>query len=111
MTQSKTLPRESQTLETLIALYCRDHHQMPEGALCDACQSLLTYARSRLEKCPYGEKKPACSACPIHCYTPKRRKEIQDVMRYAGPRMMRSHPILALGHLIKQLKKPPTVKP
>lgn len=106
-----TLEREAQTLAAMISLYCRNHHQMPEGALCASCQSLLAYARSRLEKCPCGENKPACSACPIHCYTPKRRKEIQDVMRYAGPRMMRSHPMLAVRHLIKKFRNSKPVKP
>ncbi len=95
----------------MIALYCRDRHQMPKGEICDACRELLTYAQSRLNKCPYGEAKPACSACPIHCYKPARRKEIQSVMRYAGPRMMRSHPILAVEHLIKKFRKPKSVRP
>jgi hypothetical protein len=31
-------------------------------------------------------------------------------MRYAGPRMMRSHPLLALGHLLKKFKKTNVVK-
>lgn len=94
----------------MILLYCRNLHKTENDALCPSCRELLAYARSRLEKCPYGENKPACSACPIHCYKPKRRKEIQDVMRYAGPRMMRSHPMLAVRHLIKKFRKSKPVK-
>jgi len=46
----------------------------------------------------------------VHCYKPERRKQIQQVMRYAGPRMLRSHPLLAIRHLLKNFKKPRAVK-
>jgi len=104
LTPSKAFQREAQTLDAMIALYCRGRHSMPEGELCYSCRELLTYALSRLDKCPFGDNKPACSACPVHCYKPARRKDIQEVMRYSGPRMMRSHPLLAIRHLLKKLK-------
>jgi hypothetical protein len=31
-------------------------------------------------------------------------------MRYAGPRMMRHHPLLAIGHMIDGLRKEPGSK-
>jgi hypothetical protein len=35
------------------------------------------------------------------------RERIRKVMRYAGPRMLYTHPVLALFHLFHSLKKPP----
>lgn len=100
------MQKEQQTIAAMIALYCRDLHKTRKGALCGSCADLLSYARSRLDKCPYAEDKPTCAKCPVHCYKPERRKQIQQVMRYAGPRMLRAHPFLAIRHLLKQFKKP-----
>jgi hypothetical protein len=33
------------------------------------------------------------------------QKKIKAVMRYAGPRMLKAHPILAAKHLLKALTK------
>ena len=98
------LRREARTVEAMIHRYCRAHHQPPH--LCPDCTELLAYARKRLHHCPFQEKKPTCGNCLIHCYTPQQRQRIQAVMRYAGPRMLFSHPILALWHLLDGLRKP-----
>lgn len=98
--------REIKTLKAMIAIYCRDHHASGD-ALCGECDALRTYALSRLERCTFGEKKPKCSACPIHCYKPAMRTAIRDVMRYAGPRMLVKHPVLAIGHTVDGLLHPP----
>jgi hypothetical protein len=89
--------RERQTIEAMIRLFCRDQHGTKRG-LCPQCAGLQAYARERLEQCPYGEDKPTCANCPIHCYKPVRRREVQTVMRYAGPRMLWHYPILAIRH-------------
>lgn len=83
----------------MVAIYCRDHHQPVDGAPCPGCTDFLTYAGRRLEKCPYGQDKPTCANCPIHCYKRDPREFARTVMRYAGPRMMWRHPWLALMHL------------
>lgn len=98
--------REQRTVELMIALYCRDHHH-PEGDLCPDCRALRDYARLRLAHCPFQENKTTCGNCPIHCYKPALREKIREVMRYAGPRMARRHPMLALGHLLDGLRKRP----
>jgi hypothetical protein len=106
----KFLEREYKTIEAMLELSCRERHDTKKGELCPACQELLTYAKARLDKCPYREKKPTCGRCPIHCYKPVMRVRIRDVMRYAGPRMLRRHPILALRHLLdgrKTILRPP----
>ena len=90
----------------MIRLYCHECHLTRREDLCFSCGELLEYAKSRLDKCPYAEDKPSCAKCSVHCYKPAQRTHIQKVMRYAGPRMMRSHPLLAIRHLVKSLKKP-----
>jgi predicted amidophosphoribosyltransferase len=92
------LARERRTVEAMICLYCRGQHGCP-GDLCAACRELADYARARLERCPFGEAKPTCARCPVHCYRPEMRERIRAVMRYAGLRMLLRHPLLALGHL------------
>ena len=105
------MQKEYKTIQAMISLYCRERHQPPRGGLCDSCGDLLAYASSRLDKCPFAENKPTCATCPVHCYKPARRDEIRKVMRYAGPRMLRSHPFLAIRHLLRKIKKPKTVEP
>ena len=99
--------REKQTLKAMIAIYCRDRHP-PRADLCADCVALQDYALARLEHCTFGADKPKCAACPIHCYKPAMRNAIRDVMRYAGPRMLVRHPVLALGHTVDGiLHRPP----
>ncbi len=98
-TAGARLARERRTIKAMIAIYCHDHHHH-RGGLCDACASLGAYADKRLDLCPYGPGKPTCVHCPVHCYQPRMRESVKDVMRYAGPRMMRYHPILAVRHLL-----------
>jgi hypothetical protein len=99
--------REKKTLKAMIVLYCHDRHAPQEG-LCAECIALQDYAMARLERCTFGEDKPKCAACPIHCYKPAMRAAIRDVMRHAGPRMLLHHPVLALGHTVDGiLHRPP----
>lgn len=101
--------RERRTLEAMIRLQCRDRHRPDADGLCDACRDLLRYAESRLAKCPFGADKPTCARCPVHCYRPEMRERVREVMRYAGPRMPREHPWLALLHLLDGRRKAPAL--
>jgi hypothetical protein len=98
---SKThrLERERRTIQVMIQLYCRGNHQS-HGDLCPACQQLSVYAMQRLEKCPFQAAKPTCARCPIHCYKPAMRQQVRQVMRFAGPRMLLRHPLLAILHTL-----------
>jgi len=91
----------------MIRLYCEKHHA-PEELLHPECQELLQYALERLDKCPFQEHKSTCETCPVHCYRPELRERIREVMRYAGPRMLFRHPVLALLHLWDGIRKEPT---
>ncbi len=101
----RRMERERKTIAAMSKIYCRDYHGLPDGNLCPSCQELLNYAYFRLEKCPYQEKKPTCANCPIHCYKPEMRERVRAMMRYAGPRMLLRHPILAVAHLLDGRKK------
>jgi hypothetical protein len=100
------MKRERKTVENMIKIYCRDQHKT-EGVLCQECRELAEYALLRLRNCPFQENKTTCGNCPIHCYKPHMREKIRAVMRYAGPRMIRHHPLLAIGHMIDGLRKEP----
>jgi hypothetical protein len=102
------LRREYRTMECMVAIWCADHHRdraqsAPDG--CEECREFLAYAARRLEKCPYGEAKPTCAKCPIHCYKRAQREHARVVMRYAGPRMMLRHPWLSFMHVVDKLRK------
>lgn len=56
----------------------------------------------RLDRCKFGNEKPTCKKCPIHCYKPDMREKMRAVMRWAGPRMMLYHPKEAIRHLIRE---------
>lgn len=101
--QHPRLRREEKTVAAMIHLTCRDQHGS-QGELCDECAGLLEYARLRLDNCPFGADKPTCQRCPVHCYQPSRREQVRQVMRYAGPRMMLRHPVLAVLHLVDTLR-------
>lgn len=95
------IEKEKQTVKQMIFFYCR--HKEGNKEICAACSKLLEYALERLSKCPFGEEKKTCRLCKTHCYNPKMKEHIREVMRYAGPRMMIYHPIIALKHLWREL--------
>ena len=99
------LARERVTIGKMVGIYCAGHHEASGDALCEACQEFLDYAELRLEKCPYGEDKPTCANCPIHCYKPARKAQAKAIMRYAGPRMLIRHPLLAIAHQMDGFRK------
>lgn len=89
----------------MVGIYCSAHHDIAGNMLCANCQEFLDYAELRLEKCPYGEDKPTCANCPIHCYKPARKTQAREIMRYAGPRMLLRHPLLAVAHKLDGFRK------
>lgn len=93
--------REKRVVAEMIALYCRDNHGSARGVLCPQCKALTDYAHLRSDKCPFMENKTFCSNCKVHCYKPDMREQIRKVMRYSGPRMLKTHPILAIRHLVE----------
>lgn len=100
------MAREARTIQAMIELYCSEQHGSPIG-LCAECQELENYALARLDHCPFQEDKTTCVKCPVHCYRPAMRERVRGVMRYAGPRMLYRHPVLAIMHLLDGRRKTP----
>jgi hypothetical protein len=92
------LARELATLRAMIRLHCHDLHGEDDG-LCAGCAALLAYATRRLDRCAFGDDKPTCANCSVHCYGAAMREEVRTVMRHSGPRIVWRHPMLALRHL------------
>jgi len=100
---SKSIIEEEKGLVTqMILLYCRKKHG--GISLCDECTVLKEYAHKRLDKCGYGENKPACSKCPTHCYAQPYRGQIRQVMRFSDPRILLHYPVQERRHMLRYLK-------
>jgi hypothetical protein len=101
--ETARIKRELKTIAAMLRIYCRDHHgavARSDAGVCAECAGLHEYARQRLAACTYGSEKPTCVNCPIHCYGRQQREAMRIVMRYAGPRMIWRHPVLALAHIV-----------
>ena len=105
---NQRLSREWKTMEAMMIIYCRDQHGAT-AALCPECQGLLNYANVRLDRCRFGEEKPTCAKCPVHCYQRDRREQIKVMMRYASPRMLWEHPVMSLRHWLDGFRKAPEI--
>ncbi|MEE8324795.1 MAG: nitrous oxide-stimulated promoter family protein [Candidatus Humimicrobiaceae bacterium] len=99
---SNRINNEKITVEKMVLLYCKKHHN--GSPLCDECKELINYSHLKLDKCTFGELKPACSKCSVHCYKPLLRKQIREIMRYSGPRMIYNHPLIAIKYMINKIK-------
>ena len=108
MNQDRRIAREKETVESMMRVYCADHHG-GTASLCDACRELLDYAHNRLDTCPFQDAKPACNHCQVHCYSRLMRDRVKAVMRYAGPRMLFRHPLLSFYHLLDKRRKAPSI--
>ena len=100
--------REKRTISQMVALYCADNHDAAARtetahcgeAVCPGCASIDAYAVLRTERCRKMDVKTSCDECEHHCYKPEERERIRAVMRYAGPRMLKKHPLAAIRHLL-----------
>ena len=95
------IQNEKKIVEQMIRLYCR--HKEGNKELCQECTEILNYAQKRLSNCKFGNNKPTCKQCPIHCYQPKMRIKIKQRMQWAGPRMLLYHPLTAIMHIVREL--------
>ncbi|MCF7849502.1 MAG: nitrous oxide-stimulated promoter family protein [Kiritimatiellales bacterium] len=91
---------EIRTINAMIRMYCRAHHGK-NRMLCAECRQLSEYAQQRILQCPLGDGKVACSKCTVHCYQPEMRTRVIEVMRFAGPKMIYRHPVLAIRHVLR----------
>ena len=102
--------REFRIIATMLRMYCHSHHAPEHARLCPECLAMHDYARRRLERCVFGDTKPTCANCIVHCYKPSMREQIRQVMRWAGPRMLWRHPVLAIRHILDGRLPAPTLQ-
>ncbi len=105
------MSREWRTIQAMIAISCRARHGGRRGELCAECEALRAYAELRLTRCPFGQDKPTCNHCKVHCYKPEMRERVREIMRFAGPRMLTRHPYLATMHLLVDDRRAAPLKP
>lgn len=101
--------REQRMLEAMLRSYCRHHHH--SQPLCAECGALARYAQRRLERCMFGDEKPTCANCLVHCYKAQMREKVRVMMRWAGPRMLWRHPVLAILHQLDGRRPSPKRPP
>lgn len=113
----KAWEKEKKLIPVMIKKYCKGKHKAERKAqgirsdeVCESCKDLTEYALFRLEKCPFKVNKKFCSFCKIHCYKPEMREKIKAVMKYSGPRMLPSHPIFAISHVVQMIKHKKSLK-
>jgi hypothetical protein len=109
-TKSARRAREFKTIVVMLRMYCRAHCGTKAPPLCDDCRELHDYARRRLERCVFGEAKPTCANCAVHCYKAVMRERVRQAMRWAGPRMIWRHPVLAVWHILDGRRPTPTLQ-
>ena len=102
--QLKAWEKEKKLIPVMIRKFCHGNHKTKGKGICDDCKELTEYALFRLDKCPFKINKKFCSFCKIHCYKPDMREKIKAVMKYSGPRMLFTHPIFAISHVVQMIK-------
>jgi len=101
--------RELKTIAVMLRMYCHAHHGSKDAPLCRDCIELHDYARRRLQRCVFGQAKPTCANCTVHCYKASMRQRVRQAMGWAGPRMLWRHPVLAVRHLVDGRQPAPTL--
>jgi hypothetical protein len=92
---------QEKLVKEMILLYCNKNHNT-KNELCESCSELFGYVQKRLKYCPYGDKKPVCFNCKIHCYRKEYKDRIKDVMKFSGPKIMFHNPIAGIKYLFKK---------
>jgi hypothetical protein len=113
----ESLARDLKTLARFIEVHCTHKHPdaekesvalpgfdmdrlaKPGLALCPDCRKLLAHAFVKRAHCPMHPK-PACKHCPNHCYHPRYRAEIREVMKFSGRHLVLHGRVDYLAHLL-----------
>lgn len=98
------IQQEITLIKVMIQLFYQKQEEQAELTV----EQMLAYAQKRLEVCRFGEAKPTCQHCPVHCYQKRYQEQMKLIMRYSGPRMLVYHPVLAIKHAFRGLRR--TVK-
>ena len=110
--------KDAELVTRFVEWYCAAHHTAAQrlplessgvdagvyGAriplLCKECAEYVRYAEQRTELCRI-DPKPFCTVCAVKCYNPEMAEYSRMIMRYSGPRSLRSRYCLrALQHML-----------
>lgn len=91
---------ELQLVQVMIRLYYKKHEAVDISE-----ERMLAYVEKRLLFCRFGEQKTTCQRCPVHCYQPRYRQQMKQIMRYAGPRMLVRHPLVTIKHAYRGITR------
>jgi hypothetical protein len=96
---------EKKTIRARIEIDCR---RRPGGSSepCASCRELLDDAFCRLDRRPFGGRKPTCVHRPIHRYRPAMRDRVRELRRDAGPHLLPRRPLPAILHPIDGRRGP-----
>lgn len=101
-----SMDKDKRTLEAIGKIYCRGNHggcERDSTGLCPDCRQVIDSTLDRTASCPFGHAQN-CQDCHIHCQRGEAQQRIQDIMRYAAPRMALRHPVMTFGYLRKKIK-------
>lgn len=96
------IEKEKEIVRLMIIKYCKGHKHLDPP--CEDCNELIEYVEEKVDLCPFMETKTYCSNCKLHCYNLEKRGKIKETMRYSGPRMIFSNPIITIDHLYQGIK-------
>jgi hypothetical protein len=91
----------------MVQIYCRNKHGTKGSELCPECRVFRVYAKIRLDKCPFQEKKSTCGKCLIHCYQPVMREKVKVCYALFRSTHALHSPGLAMLHAADGFRKPP----
>lgn len=95
-------PRISTERETVLAMIDLYYRSKNDADAILEQEDMTNYAMKRLDFCQFGEDKPTCRVCPVHCYQKTYRLKMKEIMRYAGPRMLIYHPLISWKHFVRE---------
>ena len=94
------IEKDKKTLYFLIDLYCQKNHSSTLNE-CNECNEVYKYAAKKLDACKFGENKPNCKKCTIHCYNKTTRSRIREIMRFSGPRIIFHRPYQYIRYALR----------
>ena len=93
--------REFKMIAAMLRMYCRTHHNLKDTLR--SASNVPSFARlcaPALGALRVRRGQPTCAKCTVHCYKASMRERVRVVMRWAGPRMLWHHPLLAIRRMI-----------
>jgi len=99
-TDEEKIKKDIRVLADLTEVYCKKKHAGAERtpiiakgrisgygdllkvSLCPDCTKLVLHGAVKRIQCPMNPK-PECRRCPEHCYHPRYRDQVREVMRFA----------------------------